>query len=216
MKNIIQKLTAPLLLIIFNFSSMTHADTISMTQLLQNDKALQTDTPYLKNYRVVMPGVLYRGGNSGGGAIALKETGLKALCENGFSEAVYMYPNGFKSGTNTTCSNGQTVEYTTFGGGLKDPKMVYNFMKRLHKIITTKKGPLYVHCWNGWHASGEMAAMALMQFCGWNGSQAAQYWQSNIGDKGSYPSILKRIQLFNTFDDLTISPDVQKSICPAE
>jgi hypothetical protein len=48
----------------------------------------------IRDYREVMPDVLYRGGANNGRA-PLRDDQLKALCEAGFGTAVYLYRTGF-------------------------------------------------------------------------------------------------------------------------
>jgi hypothetical protein len=186
-------------------------ETVTSTDLILNANQMNQSIKDLKNFKVVMPGVLYRGGNSSGGAVPLTTKGLSALCEKGFSQAVYMYPDAFTQAGSKSCA----IDYTTFGGAIRDRSKIEGFLKRVFDVIVNKKGPLYVHCWNGWHASGEMAAMALMQFCGWNGAKAADYWQANVGDK-AYPSIQQRIQNFQPFSELQISSEQRAEICPRD
>lgn len=187
------------------------AESVTSTDLIQHASQMNQPIKELKNFKVVIPGVLYRGGNSGGGTMPLSTKGLNTLCEKGFSQAVYMYPDSFAQAGKASCD----IEYTTFGGAIRDRSKIEGFLKRVHSVIVNKKGPLYIHCWNGWHASGEMAAMALMQFCGWNGAKAADYWQANVGDK-AYPSIQQRIQNFQPFSELQISSEQRAEICPRD
>lgn len=182
------------------------AQSISLAELMNNAPTTHEKVEGLKDFRVVIPGVLYRGGNSGGGQQPLKAHGLKSLCDKGFSEAVYMYPNNFSE---RTATNACGLKYKVFGTSIKDQKAIYNFLAQVKNVIDTGKGPLYVHCWNGWHASGEMAAYALMQFCGLNGEQAQKYWFSNVPN-----GVVTRIRNFKTFEDLKISSDQQSRICP--
>lgn len=193
---------------------------VKMNDLIYNVPATQEDIPGLRSFRVVMPDVLYRGGNSGGGQLPLKDTGLKALSDRQFSAAVYMYPNSFNPKANTYGLN-----YTVFGpGGIKDRQSIHNFLSKVKDIIENKKGPMYIHCWNGWHASGEMATYALMQFCGLRNPKPGtgetqanmkytpqKYWDANA-DAGK--GTVKRVQNFVIFDDLRISEADAARVCP--
>lgn len=188
-----------------SFSATVNAQ-VALTDLMNNSATTHEKVDGLRDYRVVIPGVLYRGGNSGGGQLPLRANGLKSLCDKGFSQAVYMYPNGFESAPKPTCD----LEYTTFGGGIKDRRLIHAYLSKVKAVIDgTKKGPLYIHCWNGWHASGEMAAYALMQFCGLNGEQAQAYWDANVPN-----GRVTRMRTFKTFDDLNISAEQAAKICP--
>lgn len=173
----------------------------------------------LRNVKPVMEGVLYRGGNSGGGKAPLKSEALMNLCEAGFSLAVYLYPDGFKPKTvHCTTKDGKanTLEYIQ--KGFRDSKSREIVMTEIYDIIMSQnKGPAYVHCWNGSHASGETAAIALMQFCGLSGEAAGKYWADNIHDKGNlskYGSIYKKhIPSFKPFNSLTIPQDIRAQVC---
>lgn len=201
MKTLVTALT------LFLSLSATAAE-VYMQDLIENADVTNEKVDGLRDFRVVIPGILYRGGNSGGGHQPLRANGLQSLCDRGFSQAVYMYPDNFEYAPKPSCD----LEYTTFGGGIKDRKLVYNYLKKVKAVIDgTKQGPLYIHCWNGWHASGEMAAYALMQFCGMNGQQAQAYWNANVNvGKGT----VTRMQRFQTFNDLNISAEQQAQICP--
>lgn len=178
---------------------------VSLNDLMTNSVVTHEKLQGLRDFRVVIPGVLYRGGNSGGGQIPLKEVGLKALADKGFSASVYMYPYAW----NQAPQNKYGVDYTNFGPNIKDRAAIKSFLTKVKDIIENKKGPMYVHCWNGWHASGEMAAYALMQFCGMNGEQAQEYWFANVPN-----GRVLRIKSFKIFDDLRISAEDSARICP--
>jgi len=186
-------------------TSLSRSATVTLNELVSNAQSTHEQADSLKDFRVVIPGVLYRGGNSGGGTQPLNAKGLKSLCEKGFSKAVYMYPDNFDRAAKPECE----LEYSTFGGTIKDRRLIYSYLAKIKDIIDNKKGPLYIHCWNGWHASGEMAAYALMQFCGVNGDQAQAYWNANVPN-GS----VTRIRSFKIFDDLMITAEQQSEICP--
>lgn len=187
-------------------SLLANAAEVYMQDLMQNSEVTHEKVDGLKDFRVVIPGILYRGGNSGGGAQPLRASGLQSLCDKGFSQAVYMYPDNFKIAPKPQCE----LEYTTFGGSIKDRKLIHSFLSKVKAVIDGKKqGPMYIHCWNGWHASGEMAAYALMQFCGLTGKQAQTYWDANVPN-----GRVTRMQSFKTFEDLNISSEQQTLICP--
>lgn len=198
MKTLISILT---LLIAFT----ANAQQVSLNDLMKNTEATHEKVAGLRNYRVVIPGVLYRGGNLSGGQLPLNETGLKSLADKGFSAAVYMYPYSWEK--RPTATHG--VEYTNFGPDTRSRPHVKKFLEKVKDIIENKKGPMYVHCWNGWHASGEMASYALIQFCGMTPQQAQAYWFANVPN-----GKILRIQKFQLFDDLKISAEDASRICP--
>ena len=76
------------------------------------------------------------------------------------------------------------------------------------------RGLLYAHCWNGWHASGIIAALALKQFCGWSNDDAVAYWIRNTDGDSNYPDHKQQIRDFVPLDKFKIT-DVEKNlICP--
>ncbi|MCO5141585.1 MAG: hypothetical protein M9962_00680 [Oligoflexia bacterium] len=168
----------------------------------------------LRNLKMALPGVLYRAGGPGG-KVELKRSTLENLCKEGFSLAVYLYDENF-SGT-------QTVNCTTkFGtqNTLRYENMDYlsesgkrKLMREVQNVIeNSSKGPIVVHCWNGYHASGEIAANALVQFCrNWTPSSASTYWKANQnGSPG-----LKRLLKFQGFSEIGISSELERALCPS-
>jgi hypothetical protein len=86
----------------------------------------------------------------------------------------------------------------------------------LEHVRTPDIGPMYVHCWNGWHASGVASSFALRQFCGFSANQAVAYWNTNTDghNDSSYESIRVKIRKFVPFTDLALTPDEQNDLCP--
>jgi hypothetical protein len=182
-----------------------------------------------RNFRAVLFGVLYRGGANNyyhrahprSNRNPLPDDGLKNLCQEGFSNAVYLYPNNFGSAT-------PTVGCTKVAGGagsLEYTQMSTYNEKSIRKILDLAflamnggtSGPIYLHCWNGWHASGLISALALKQFCGWDGKHAVRYWEQNTDGSYKSPSfdnLKKEILNFKPYKDLLISQDWQDQVCP--
>ncbi len=172
----------------------------------------------LKNMRTVLDRVLYRGGGPGG-KVPLTGNNLNALCENDFSGAVYLYSDGFKGPQTVSCTGNKSVHYMISGFRGKDGEKT---LRAIHNVIKSQStaqplGPVFVHCWNGWHASGEIAAYALRQFCDMSGNEAADYWGKNIGDHGNLPkygSIQNRIRNFVKIPGLDITAEEKERVCP--
>ncbi|MBO9668650.1 MAG: hypothetical protein J7501_17765 [Bdellovibrio sp.] len=199
---------------------MTKILTLVFAMLMLNQGAFAGNSNGLRgvrNVKTVMNGVLYRGGG-GGGKNPLTQDALMSLCEAGFSLAIYLYPDGFVPKTvhcTTLDGKANKLDYVQRGfRGESDRKVVMN---EIYDIIENNKGPAFVHCWNGSHASGEIAAIALMQFCGLNGEQAGDYWARNIHDQSNlknYGSIYrKHIPAFHPFSSMSISGDTKAQIC---
>ncbi len=178
----------------------------------------QTNIKSLQKVRYVKPvlmDVLYRGGGPGG-QVLLPAPALSSLCEAGFSSSIYLYPEKNKASKTVGCTD-QTGKGNELVYSQVEFRNMRPILDQVYKSITTGTGPVYVHCWNGWHASGEVAAKALMQFCGWSGAEAGKYWANNIGDQGNLPKyggIIKRIAAFQPYADLKISAAQQNEICP--
>lgn len=174
--------------------------------------------PIIKDFQTTISGILYRGGSRGQNP--LSETQLKHLCEEGVGHAIYTYDTGFKKAPARTCTmkDGRPgkIEYSYFR--FLDKKGIEDSMRAIHNsIVNPAVGSTFVHCWNGWHASGEIAAMALKQFCDYSNAQATEYWKTNIGDKGNLPKygrVLSRIENFHPIPSLKLSLKEQAAICP--
>lgn len=194
--------------LVLTFSAASQAQ-VTLNDVMNNTAATHERVEGLKDFRIVIPGVLYRGGNSGGGQIPLKEIGLQSLARKGFTTAVYMYPYGWAQKP----SNTHGIDYS-YVADTRNRASQKEFLMKVKNAIVNKTGPVYVHCWNGWHASGEMATYALMQFCGLNNQQGQEYWNANVprGDANK----IRRMSKFQVFqdEDLRISVDDAARICP--
>jgi hypothetical protein len=135
--------------------------------------------PGTVNMKSVLPGFVYRGGSSTQNNVALSDSQLLNLCKAGFSAAVYAYPTvgGFHEHEVSCGSN--RIHYYGFSGESSGGRG--NTMSLIAKTINEGRGPVYVHCWNGLHSSGNIAGTTLMSFCGMSASQAASYWGRNAG-----------------------------------
>lgn len=183
-----------------------------------------------RNVRAVLNGVYYRGGannvfNRTGkrdNSNPLPEDGLAHLCEEGFGTALYMYPTHFASAPSSeTC---RTFEGDSGHLDYGQISVLRGKRDDIRRVIATvydhirrpELGPIYVHCWNGWHASGYAAAATLRQFCGFTADQAVRYWNLNTdGVNGSgYEGVRALIRKFEPFPEFTISADQRAALCP--
>lgn len=197
----------------------------SLTEKLTDNKGKGAAEFYgTRNLRMVLPGVLYRGGANNkylnpprSNTNPLPTIGLKNLCEEDFSAAVYLYSENFsKAPKSMTCKNTshqtntlQYKQYAAAGENEKILKMVYD------RIKGKLKGPIYVHCWNGWHSSGLISAMALKQFCGFTNAQADAYWVKNTdGNSSGFQTLRARIRNFKPYTKLAITRAEREAICP--
>lgn len=177
-----------------------------------------------RNMRPVLHGVVYRGGANNffhkttkrDNRNPLPDEGLQHLADDGFSASVYLYPNNFDiARKEIKASKGDhKMKYIQNSGGSK-PKL-RNLLEMTKEVIDNHNyGPIYMHCWNGWHQSGYVSAAILMQFCDYSSDKAVEYWIENTdGANKGYDHVKKKIMEFVPYDDLKISKEIQKDICP--
>jgi hypothetical protein len=184
----------------------------------------------VRNFREVIPGLVYRGGannlyNKNGKRAnnnPLPQIGLTNLCEEGFANAVYLYSTNYsKSAHAADCKSGRSnaahLDYLQ-----KSPLLYKSAVKDILQIVYDTiegktAGPVYVHCWNGWHASGFISAVILRQFCGFSGDQAVNYWNKNTdgNNRGKeYDKIRANLRAYTVDPAYAISPETQAQICP--
>jgi hypothetical protein len=164
----------------------------------------------IKNFKMVMPGVLYRGGGTGG-KVPLGDAQLDALCADGFTSATYAYKTGWSGPQSATCGNNRiSYDYRQWDNA----SALKSTLSEIHDIIRTGQGAMYVHCWYGVHASGYVVSAALMQFCGYSADQAVAYWNSNVPAKLQYPKVQQKIRAFTPYKEFSISAADQARVCP--
>ncbi len=180
----------------------------------------------VRNFRVVLHGVYYRGGANNAyhrthkrsNTNPLPNDGLTNLCQQGFKEAVYLYAENFSSSEKiTTCKtqNGEAnqLEYQQLSAF--DGHEELHLKKIFQHIKGEVTGPIYEHCWNGWHASGYIAAITLKQFCGYTDEQADAYWVRNTdGNSSGMGSIRAKLKAFKPLANFKITSDESALICP--
>ncbi len=182
-----------------------------------------------RNMRPVLHGIAYRGGANNyfhktakrKNQNPLPNDGLVNLCQEGFGSSVYLYrTNSDSSFTEVKCNciDGDKNKMDYFQYDYFDDKHVYEMIKMVYESATdSSKGPVYLHCWNGWHASGFLAAVILKQFCGYNDIDAVAYW--DLGTDGAnrsphYRTVRKRIRDFEAFPEFMLEDEMGNSICP--
>ncbi len=181
----------------------------------------------VRNFREVLNGVLYRGGGNNlynrnhkdrrSNRNPLPQEGVRNLCEEGFRHSIYLYPtNASKITPNNACAsvrgaNRMVYEQLGFQSHSR------TILERIHAaILDPEQGPIYVHCWNGWHASGYVGALALKQFCDATGDEAVDYWVRNTdGNSKGYQGHRDSIRGFVPYADLKINRSQQTRICPS-
>lgn len=187
-----------------------------------------------RNVRAVLNGVMYRGGANNAynkygtraNSNPLPTLGLTNLCKEGFANAVYLYttnystaPKSLDCASNLSALGGPAknhIDYKQLNASTASGiKAIFDLVYA--SIKDPARGPVYVHCWNGWHASGLSAALALRQFCGFSAAAAEAYWQLNTDGTAidsQYTNIRERIRTFVPLSGYTISAEMKKEICP--
>ena len=200
-----------------------------LTKIVDN-KGNGFDSLYgTRNLRPVLHGVAYRGGANNyfhktakrKNTNPLAEDGLINLCREGFSSSVYLYKSNWDSSFNKTscnCINNSTNQLDYFQLDYFDDAAIYTMLELVYKSALDKNiGPVYFHCWNGWHASGFIGAIVLKQFCGFSNLEAVNYWDlctdgTNISPR--YNTIRARIKAFEPYEDFVLSDSLGNAICP--
>lgn len=177
-----------------------------------------------RNMRVILHGVAYRGGannayhktNKRDNHNPLPEDGLINLCNQGFSTAIYLYGTNFNQSKKLFISSDKsdTLKYLMNSGTARNKlKEIMILIKNI--IVNQNLGPVYLHCWNGWHQSGYVSSAILKQFCNYSDEQAFQYWMDNTdGVNKGYDNVKNLVKNFKPFDDISIDKEIQKQICP--
>jgi hypothetical protein len=185
-----------------------------------------------RNLRFVLEGVLYRGGANNSyfhdhprpNQNPLPTEGLTHLCEEGFENAVYLYSTNFDTAPHEvhcqTSVGGRTHANTLHYRSLDPltPSTEKPIFQTIHDaILNPARGPVYAHCWNGWHASGFLSATSLIQFCDLSNADAVAYWNKNTDghDGSSYERIRTKIRQFKPFPELELDRRTQAEICPS-
>jgi hypothetical protein len=147
----------------------------------------------------------------------LPDDALKHLCEEGFTDAFYLYSKNFKTAPVET----QCVRENGTPGKLRYRQLTYNrseteILTRIRELLLSGEGGLYLHCWNGWHASGYLSAISRMQFCGVSSEEAVDYWNRNtdgvnVGE--NYDRIRAKIRDFRVREGLGIPEEIRKRAC---
>ncbi len=177
-----------------------------------------------RNMRVILHGVAYRGGANNHYNKFLKRDnhnplpheGLINLVNQGFSRAIYLYSKNFNSSEKifVNDSGTDTLYYLQNSGMNRNDLKSIMFMV-LDVIQNKDTGPIYLHCWNGWHQSGYISAAILMQFCDLTNEQALRYWNLNTdGVNKGYENVKRLVSTFEPFKDIKIDDNTKKIICP--
>ena len=168
-------------------------------------------------FMTVLDGVLYRGGSSNSSnhwkPLSIKQQ--SHLVSSGFTKSFFVKQN--KKGAISSLE-GLDYEYAF---AYRQAEVNRVLAEVYQHIVDPSKGKVLVHCYGGWHASGLVAAMALIQFCGWSRESAVAYWESHTAPKGRDPNIggssynteRSILRNFKYIPDLEISEADKARVC---
>ncbi|CAG5086159.1 OmpA family protein [Parvicella tangerina] len=182
-----------------------------------------------RNMRPILHGVAYRGGANNyfhkeakrSNHNPLPDDGIENLCQEGFSGSVYLYRKNWESAPplkKCDCVNGAQNKMDYYQYDYFDDQHVYEMIELVYKsAVDSTRGPVYLHCWNGWHASGFISAVLLKQFCGFSDLEATAYW--DLGTDGAntsprYNHIRERIMNFEPISEFIVTDSLGNAICP--
>ena len=217
----IKNVTATLILAAFSFSAFADAvaDRAAHFNQLFFDKVpanyldvnIQHGIARTRNVLTVIPGVLYRGGGEHG-QHPLTSDALMDLCVKGFSLAVYAYETEYRDPGVIRCTtkDGHANSLRYIAGSANTDGFKETFLREVQTVISNPAlGPVFEHCWNGDHASGELAAVALRQFCKMDVPTVNAYWLRH----GAGAPLIKRIGKFSPIGGLSIPDNEMDVLC---
>lgn len=223
-----------LCLVLLSSGRATSAETYGLKDLTakavdDKGRVVTEGAPYgVRNLRVVLDGLVYRGGANNvypnqagdtkrGNHNPLKPKALETLCKQNFDTAIYLYSENFRTAAKETKCADQTLQYMSLPP-LDQPKNSKKILELIHERITSGRTEkkIYLHCWNGWHASGFISALALRQFCGLSPEAAVKYWDANTDGNNKaarYQKVRDAIRSYKIEESLNISEEQKKRFC---
>lgn len=200
-------------------------DSLTSVKFIDNRGLGEMSFTGLRNLRPVLNGVLYRSGgnnnfspyNSRANDNPLSFQTLLNLRENGFSKAYYLYAKNFEQFYTKDMIEGLGAIGISYSSVVPKNDSIANILLSAvyQSIKDPNQGAILMHCWNGWHMSGLISALSLIQFCNFSAAEAWEYWRKGTdgNDKG-YIKIKERIFKFTPSSSLVISAEEQTKICP--
>lgn len=211
-------------MILQNISSDQHSNQVlSQTSFFYGINSKRVEFG-VDNMKPAILGILYRGGSNGTrnkskdkDSGTLRKDQLISLCQAGFSTVVYAYGANKNIIPTIDCQMTDGRPNTLKYLGVKYSEKE-KFVEIIDDVIRNKKGPVYDHCWNGFHASGELAAIALMQFCDFSSVEAAEYWDLNQPNKTlNMTSLKNRIKQFKPINSIAqLNSADREAFCPTK
>jgi len=197
------------------------------TKLVDNRGAGPDSLFGVRNMRVVLNNVLYRGGSNNFhrkesepktyNSHPLPYWGIDNLRKSGFGGAIYLYSKYFTQ----DYPQDKIDSLAALGFNYQclpslNEQVVKSIFTDINKRIYSKESaPIYIHCWNGWHQSGMLSAYTLMQFCGISNQQALKYWEQNTdGNYKGFPAVKTKILEFKPYQEFKTDSLTRLRICP--
>lgn len=231
------KLVVQAFILNFLFFSIVHADQVSaddytvrygvkdvFTKIVDNHGEGESRLYGVRNARILFRNVLRGGANN----VYLREhprenqnplpmDGLMNLCKEGFTDAIYLYQRNYETAPRRV----ECVRNDGTPGSLNYHNLIFNrdettILSMVKEKLELQQGGLYLHCWNGWHASGYVSAISLIQFCGVSANDAVDYWNRNtdgVNQGENYERIRQKIRAFKPNAELNIDPLIKARVC---
>lgn len=217
------------LLLILTFGVLIH-DTYAQTsdrfgldslhKKLINNKGVGYDSLRdLRNMRVILKNLIYRGGNNNPVSVQnpLTKQALSDLKKSGFNQVIYLYSKNFEK-----YYSSQTLD-SMASNGLKyeckpriDSANIRYILELIDARIRNKSDSLiYLHCWNGWHQSGWISAVILMQYCDFTNKKAVQYWAMNTDQNYiGYDHVKRALMAYKPDPKFYFTSEQRQLYCP--
>ena len=227
----LRRITFLIAFLFFHELSFAQKDVFGLDSVqtkLVNNKGEGPDSLFgVRNMRVVLNNVLYRGGSNNFhrkeaepktyNSHPLPYWGVSNLRTSGFGGAIYLYSKYFNQDYPTPMLD----SLNELGFNYRclpdlNPDVVKGIFTDLNKLIYAEEiAPIYIHCWNGWHQSGMLSAFTLMQFCGLSNQQALKYWEQNTdGNYKGFPAVKSKILEFKPYKEFQTDSITRARICP--
>ena len=207
----------------YSWSQTKYPDRFGLDSIqtkLINNKGQGYDSIYgCRNFRVILKNLVYRGGNNNPLSVQnpLTLRTINDLKKNDFEDIIYLYSRNFEKfypierldslkqeGVNYVCAPSL------------DSATILNVLSQIHeKANSENPGLTYLHCWNGWHQSGWLSAMTLIQFCDYSNELALKYWTLNTdGNHKGYSHVKRGILDFKPIPGLAFTKQQKEKHCP--
>jgi LysM repeat protein len=231
MEKLLRTLVCLIAFVFINHACFAQKDAFGLdsvqTKLVDN-KGVGPDNLFgVRNMRVVLNNVLYRGGSNNFHRKELEPKtynshplpywGIDNLRKSGFGGAIYLYSKYFTQ----DYPEDKIDSLAALGFNYQclpdlNEQVVKSIFTDINKRIYSKESaPIYIHCWNGWHQSGMLSAFTLIQFCGISNQQALKYWEQNTdGNSKGFPAVKSKILEFKPYKEFQTDSITRARICP--